>query len=199
MHGYLTPIKHEVFDNILLFHCNIFFCMTVTFRGKRKGALGTNGLGLKDQGNKVTLVIRMQLGYPFLHLGLITEVDDYDVKDPLVNGEDIPLETTKSLNDWQVPKEKVTEISTLGHGKMGRVFKAIATTEKHPDGALVSVKEFGSIENQQKEEFNLEVEMFLQLNHENVVKLIGVANLKSPYYMMIEYSELVIKINIKFL
>ena len=83
---------------------------------------------------------------------------------------------------------------------MGRVFKAIATTDKYPDGALVSVKEFDSIENLQKEEFNLEVEMFLQLNHENVVKLIGVSNLNSPYYMMIEYSELVIiKINNKFL
>ena len=133
--------------------------------------------------------------YGFLHLGLITEADDYDVKDPLVNGEDIPLETTKSLDDWQVPKENVSEISTLGHGKMGRVFKAIATTDKHPDGTLVSVKEFGNIENLQKEEFNLEVEMFLQLNHENVVKLIGVTNLNSPYYMMIEYSELV-KINL---
>ena len=83
---------------------------------------------------------------------------------------------------------------------MGRVFKAIATTDKYPDGALVSVKEFDSIENLQKEEFNLEVEMFLQLNHENVVKLIGVSNLNSSYYMMIEYSELVIiKINNKFL
>ena len=133
--------------------------------------------------------------YCFFHLGLITEADDYDVRDPLVNGEDIPLETAKSLDNWQVPKENVTEISILGHGKMGRVFKAIAITEKNPDGALVSVKEFGSIENQQKEEFNLEVEMFLQLNHENVVKLIGVASLNSPYYMMIEYSELV-KINL---
>lgn len=156
-------------------------------------------LGLKDQGNKVILVIRIQLVYPFSCLGLIIEADDYDVKDPLVNGEDIPLETTKSLDDWQVPKENLKEITTLGHGKMGRVFKAIATTDRHPDGVLVSVKEFGSIENLQKEEFNLEVEMFLQLNHENVVKLIGVANLKSPYYMMIEYSKMVIiKIDDKF-
>ena len=137
--------------------------------------------------------------YPFSCLGLITEADDYDVKDPLVNGEDIPLETTKSLDDWQVPKENLKEITTLGHGKMGRVFKAIATTDRHPDGVLVSVKEFGSIENLQKEEFNLEVEMFLQLNHKNVVKLIGVANFKSPYYMMIEYSKMVIiKIDDKF-
>ena len=113
----------------------------------------------------------------------------------MVNGEDIPLETAKSFDDWQVPKENVMEMSTLGHGKMGRVFKATATTHKYPDGALVSVKQFGSTENLQKEEFNLEVEMFLQLNHENVVKLIGVANVKSPYYMMIEYSELV-KINL---
>ena len=113
----------------------------------------------------------------------------------MVNGEDIPLETAKSLDDWQVPKENVTEISTLGHGKMGRVFKATATTDKYPDGVVVSVKQFGTIENLQREEFNLEVEMFLQLNHENVVKLIGVSNLKSPYYMMIEYSELV-KINL---
>ena len=108
-----------------------------------------------------------------------------------MNGEDIPLETAKSLDSWQVPKEQVSEVTTLGFGKMGRVFKAVVTTDKHPDGALVAVKESVGVTEQQKEEFNLEVEIFLQLNHENLVKLIGVSSLSTPYYTMIEYSEIV--------
>ena len=131
--------------------------------------------------------------YFFFFSGIRTEVDaDGGVKDPLVGEEAIPLETKTSHDYWETPRSNIEEIATLGHGKMGRVFKAQGlhfVTGDETKTTLVAVKEFDVAEKDHKDEFNLEFEMLSQLNHENVVKLLGVTTDVSPWYLISNYGE----------
>ena len=109
-----------------------------------------------------------------------------------MGNEDIPMQNGKCLDQWQFPREELKECVTLGRGKMGRIFKAKACNVGDDSSeTLVAVKEFdGKIEDY-KSDFDLEVEMFSQFNHVNVVRLIGVTTDTHPYYIIIDYSELV--------
>jgi len=126
-----------------------------------------------------------------LKQGIITEVEDGDMKDPLFANEEIPLQNCKSPDEWQYPRDQLSNVITLGYGKMGRVFKANAKEIKEgvPE-TLVAVKEFEGSGEPLKQEFDLEMEMFVQLNHENVVKLLGVSSLTTPYFLIIEYGAM---------
>lgn len=130
-----------------------------------------------------------------LHLGIITEVEDGEfAKEPLMNNESIPLEEReRALEKWNFPREDVEEIQTLGHGKMGRVFKARAAgITRDEKSTLVAVKQFDGTGEDYKAEFDLEVEMFAQLNHDNVARLMGVNVDVTPYYIITEFSDEVI-------
>lgn len=100
------------------------------------------------------------------------------------------MDGVDSLEKWEVDRGSVEEIETLGHGKMGRVFKAycigINSEEKR---TLSAVKEFKSGDKDHKDEFNLEVEMLAQLKHGNVVQLLGVSTNVSPWYLITNYGE----------
>lgn len=121
--------------------------------------------------------------------GIITEVDG-EGKDPLVGNDNIPLESIKNLEQWEFDRDSLQDLQTLGHGKMGRVYKANANLIKNGEKkTLVVVKEFPSDEKDHREEFNSEVEMFTQLNHENVIKLLGVATNRSPWLLITDYGE----------
>lgn len=124
--------------------------------------------------------------------GIITEVEDGEfAKEPLMNNESIPLEEReRALEKWNFPREDVEEIQTLGHGKMGRVFKARAAgITRDEKSTLVAVKQFDGTGEDYKAEFDLEVEMFSQLNHDNVARLMGVNVDVTPYYIITEFSD----------
>lgn len=114
------------------------------------------------------------------------------MKDPLVGNEYITLQNGKCLDQWQFPREELKEQVTLGRGKMGRVFKAKAchVSEECPE-MIVAVKEYDGKIEEYKSDFDLEVEMFAQLNHDNVVRLIGVTTDAHPFYIITDFSELV--------
>ena len=110
-------------------------------------------------------------------------------KDPLMGKESIPLENGKCLDRWEFPRKEIEELETLGYGKMGRVFKANAKGITNTKQTLVTVKEFDGKGDEHQAEFDLEVEMFAQLNHDNIVRLLGVTTDTHPFYIITEYSE----------
>ena len=132
------------------------------------------------------LLVYIPLGFS----GIISEIEDNGfAKDPLMGNEVIPLENGKCLDRWQFPRNDLEEIETLGHGKMGRVFKANATGITNAKQTLVAVKEFDGKGEEHQAEFDLEFEMFAQLNHDNVVRLLGITTDKQPTFIITEYSE----------
>ena len=135
----------------------------------------------------------------FISSGIITEVDG-EGKDPLINNgtsTDIPMGAIdkKKVDKWEFGREKLTELATLGHGKMGRVYKANADGIREGEKrTLVAVKEFNTIEEKEHaEEFNTELEMFTQLDHENVVRLLGICTSKEetsvPWLLITDFGE----------
>lgn len=112
-------------------------------------------------------------------------------------GTDIPLGAIdkKKLDKWEVGRDTLTELSTLGHGKMGRVYKANADGIRDGEKrTLVVVKEFNAVDGKEHiEEFNTEVEMCSQLEHANVVRLLGICTAKDeasvPWLLITDYGE----------
>ena len=111
-------------------------------------------------------------------------------KDPLMANDETNIDSAKSFDHLQFPRQDLEEIANLGYGKMGRVFVAKTSPgAEHAYNGLVAVKELDSKEEERRGEFDLEVEMFTLLNHENVVRLIGICTQEVPYYLITEYSE----------
>jgi len=127
----------------------------------------------------------------FCYPGIITEVDGADGKDPLVGDDAIAMDTIKKSPDQnEIPRDSITEMQTLGHGKIGRVYKARARGVKSDEKTtLIAVKEFQADQKENIDEFHTEVEMFTQLKHENVVRLIGVNTAESPWLLITDYGE----------
>ena len=139
----------------------------------------------------------------FFLSGIITEVDG-EGKDPLINkGTDIPMGAIdkKKLDKWEIERDTLKELATLGHGKMGRVYKANADMIRDDEKrTMVVVKEFNAVDDkEQVEEFNTEVEMCAQLDHANVVRLLGICTSKEeanvPWLLITDYGEEVNVIN----
>ncbi|XP_066926896.1 inactive tyrosine-protein kinase 7-like [Clytia hemisphaerica] len=178
------------------------FELTVKSENEKAGASSpmhrTIGIAVGCAGVYILLVIGLMIycraRRARLLKGIITEVDG-EGKDPLIgNGnKDIPLDDMKKFSQWEYKRSGLEEIGTLGHGKMGRVYKAnavdIRPSEKR---TLVAVKEFNSDEKEHKDEFNIEMEMFTQLDHINVVKLLGVcmnASPPDPWLLITDFGE----------
>ena len=127
------------------------------------------------------------------NVGVVTEVEDGDFnKDPLMANQDYPMDdgNIRSVDRWQFPREDLEELQTLGHGKMGRIFVAKATgIREGPKDILVAVKEFDKKDEYRKEEFDGEFDALAQLQHDNVIKLLGVCTTEYPLYLITEYSE----------
>lgn len=143
---------------------------------------------VRDETNNVIQTIFFCV---LLIIGIITEVDgEGNAKDPLVGKEAIPMETTKPLDQWEFNRAAVEEIESLGHGKMGRVFKGYGIGLKPEEKrTLIAVKEFEAGDKDHKDEFHLEVEMLAQLKHVNVVKLLGVSTTVSPWYLITDFGD----------
>lgn len=124
---------------------------------------------------------------------VMTEIEDGDFnKDLLENGDDeYPMNgDLKNLDKWQFPREDLTELDTLGHGKLGKVYTANARGIR--DGSadvLVAVKQLTKTNENAREAFDSELDMLCQLKHENVIKLLGVCTNEYPVLIITEYSE----------
>lgn len=81
-----------------------------------------------------------------------------------------------------------------GKGEFGEVFLAKARgIEDGEEQTVVLVKSLQSRDEPSQAEFRRQVDMFSKLNHTNIVHLLGLCKDTEPYYMILEYIDLVNK------
>ncbi|XP_078398900.1 inactive tyrosine-protein kinase 7-like isoform X2 [Cetorhinus maximus] len=89
------------------------------------------------------------------------------------------------------PRSNLKAITTLGKGEYGEVFLAKAKgIDKSEVEMVVLVKSLTTRDEQLQLEFRREFEMFSKMNHNNVVRLLGLCREMEPHYMITEYVDL---------
>jgi len=103
------------------------------------------------------------------------------------------MNTIKNYKQFEFPRNELKPIGNLGYGKMGRVYSAeVLFMNEGGKRTLVAVKELDlkDSETDPRTEFDLEVEMFAQLQHENVACLVGICIEQRPFLIITDYSEM---------
>ncbi|CAJ1067818.1 inactive tyrosine-protein kinase 7 isoform X1 [Xyrichtys novacula] len=89
------------------------------------------------------------------------------------------------------PRADLQTITTLGKGEFGEVLLCKAKgLEGGEDETVVLVKSLQSRDEQLQLDFRREAEMFAKLNHQNVVRLLGLCREAEPHYTILEYYDL---------
>lgn len=90
----------------------------------------------------------------------------------------------------QMSRQELQKICLLGHGEFGEVFLAKSGKPVDPSGAqIVLVKALHSNDENMVIDFKREIEMFSKLNHNRIVRLIGLCKEAEPFLMVLEYSD----------
>ena len=97
------------------------------------------------------------------------------------------------LADWpsydklQYDRKKLEIVGELGEGNFGKVYKAVAQNiVEGEEETAVAVKTIKNRSLDGPEEFKKEVDIMMQFNHPNVLKLLGVCTTQFPLYMIFE-------------
>ncbi|XP_054759020.2 inactive tyrosine-protein kinase 7-like isoform X1 [Lytechinus pictus] len=123
--------------------------------------------------------------------------DCHDGENGKVADGEIALNPTPSKNHQrgsydklQFPRHDMQTITTIGHGAYGEVTLARAAGIKDGEEATtVMVKALQTKEESLQLDFRREIEMLGKLNHENIVKLLGVCRDSEPQLMITEYLD----------
>ena len=125
------------------------------------------------------------------YTGTATEENDQDLsKIPVnkcYNANNVEECVSKILH---YSRNKVIYISDIGEGAFGRVFKAHAPGIIDGDDTLVAVKVLkadGTEEMQQ--DFEREAELMTELQHKNIVSLLGICTVGKPMFLLFEYMN----------
>ncbi|KAG7155890.1 Tyrosine-protein kinase transforming protein ros-like [Homarus americanus] len=99
-----------------------------------------------------------------------------------------PLGDLMSLNEWELPREKVVINRTIGEGAFGTVFGGECQFGDNTPWLAVAVKtlKVGSTV-EEKLDFLGEAEMMKRFNHKNIVQLLGLCTHQEPIYMIMEF------------
>jgi PTK7 protein tyrosine kinase 7 len=90
----------------------------------------------------------------------------------------------------QFPRQDLQKLCLLGHGEFGDVFLAKSISNKCIDtNQIVMVKALQSKDENIHLDYKREIEMFHKMNHERVVKLIGLCREIDPFLIVLEYSD----------
>ncbi|XP_078047584.1 tyrosine-protein kinase-like otk [Augochlora pura] len=88
-----------------------------------------------------------------------------------------------------VSRSNLKDLKPLGRGEFGEIY----ATKYQADGdkeTLVMVKSLTSTKDEMSlQEFKRQLDLLHKLNHENVVKLIGLCREEEPDYMILEYTD----------
>ncbi|XP_076306056.1 inactive tyrosine-protein kinase 7-like isoform X2 [Tachypleus tridentatus] len=88
------------------------------------------------------------------------------------------------------PRHDLQTIMVLGRGEFGDVFIAKARGIKENEvETLVMVKSLHTRDENNHFEFKREMDIFHKLNHQNVVKLLGLCRDVEPFLVIVEYSD----------
>ncbi|KAM1387625.1 hypothetical protein ACFX2I_033614 [Malus domestica] len=88
--------------------------------------------------------------------------------DCIRNGKKFPVKLVTLLEELERATDNYNESRFLGEGGYGTVYKGML-----PDGTIVAVKRSRAIDENQIEQFINEVVILTQINHRNIVKLLG--------------------------
>lgn len=99
-----------------------------------------------------------------------------------------PLGELMSLDEWELPREKVVINRTIGEGAFGTVFGGECQFGENSPWLAVAVKtlKVGSTV-EEKLDFLGEAEMMKRFTHVNVVQLLGLCTHQEPIYMVMEF------------
>ncbi|KAK3874047.1 hypothetical protein Pcinc_020983 [Petrolisthes cinctipes] len=99
-----------------------------------------------------------------------------------------PLSELISLDEWELPREKVVINRTIGEGAFGTVFGGECQFGDNSPWVAVAVKtlKVGSTV-EEKLDFLGEAEMMKRFNHKNIVQLLGLCTHQEPIYMIMEF------------
>ncbi|XP_062567366.1 tyrosine-protein kinase transmembrane receptor Ror-like isoform X3 [Saccostrea cucullata] len=96
----------------------------------------------------------------------------------------------KKVSIKEIPFERVKIIETVGEGAFGHVYKGLYYTQDCPSAKDVAVKILKEgVSNEVKEDFEREVEIMSNFNHDNILSLLGVItkDIGDTPYMIFEY------------
>ncbi|KAK3089210.1 hypothetical protein FSP39_001772 [Pinctada imbricata] len=103
----------------------------------------------------------------------------------------IDFSQTIDDNKWEVPREKLILDKTLGEGEFGRVVKAVAYNLGGKDGykevAVKMLKNCAS--SSELQDLLSEYNLLQDVNHPNVIRLLGACTRDGPFYVIVEYCE----------
>ncbi|XP_022240564.1 inactive tyrosine-protein kinase 7-like [Limulus polyphemus] len=95
-----------------------------------------------------------------------------------------------SYDRLQFPRHDLQTVMLLGRGEFGDVFLAKARGIRDNEAeTLVMVKALHTRDENDHFEFKREMDIFHKLNHQNVVKLLGLCRDVEPFLMIVEYSD----------
>lgn len=101
--------------------------------------------------------------------------------------------TNKSQNNfhkYSFPRHDLETLGMLGKGSYGDIFLAKAHQIKPGEmHTVVVVKSLLATDETHQYEFRREMDMFSKVNHEHVVRLLGVCRDMEPQFLITEYCE----------
>lgn len=92
---------------------------------------------------------------------------------------------------WEFPRDKLKLDETIGEGEFGRVAKAKAFGMDGPEGyKCVAVKMLKNCDsNGELQDLLSEYNLLKDIDHPNVIKLLGACTRNGPFYVIVEYCE----------
>lgn len=99
----------------------------------------------------------------------------------------IPM--TRDGHQKEFPSDQINILRQLGEGAFSVVYEATADgIEEEGQLTQVAIKKLHDVN--AMNDFFREVDFMSQLDHPNVVRLLGVCSIEEPYYMIFEYMDL---------
>lgn len=106
------------------------------------------------------------------------------------SGSQHPKRSRSSYDKLQFSRHDLQTMMLLGRGEFGDVFLAKTRSTKEGEAdAVVMVKALQSREERAHADFKREMDTFHRLNHEGIVRLVGVSRDTEPFLAIMEYTD----------
>eukprot|EP00055_Hartaetosiga_balthica_P011532 m.52750 g.52750 ORF g.52750 m.52750 type:complete len:1850 (-) comp7633_c0_seq1:1457-7006(-) len=119
-----------------------------------------------------------------------TKVDNWDDAYGSLEKFKISIAKDKISKPREINRSHLKTVGTIGKGSFGLVEKAMLKEPTCPE-KLVAAKSLlkEKVSPELREEFLAEALMIAQLDHRNVMRLIGVVSISEPIYLVLEFAE----------